>query len=268
VTGVKLFIDSTPYGHAIAVKTAYKTDPEDFGTTIVPYKKYRDDVVYWNGLGFSVATHTMGDRGFALELDAMEESAKVNGIEKVRALRNQIAHSMMIDPDDLKRIRHVGAFTEFSPNVALGLKIVDTLKNDMERSDLARLWPMADVVNAGVDYTIASDWIQAPMNPFLHIEQAMTRRPPGGEKTATQKFALDQTISLPAAINGYTINAARLSFTEDKAGSIEAGKNASFIIVNENIFDVPVNHIHTLFAKQVFFEGELVHENTKQVDRD
>ena len=268
VTGVKLFIDSTPYGHAVAVKHHYKTSDQDFGTTIVPYEQYRDEMVYWNGLGFSVATHTMGDRGLSLEVDAMEESAKVNGLEKVRALRNQIAHSMMIDPADLKRIRRVGAFTEFSPNVALGLKLVDTLRDDMEKADLDRLWPMADAVNAGVNYTIASDWIQAPMNPFLHIEQAMTRRPAGGEKTATQKFGLDQTISLPAAIDGYTINAARLAFTEDKAGSIEAGKNANFIILNKNVFDVPVNQIHTLFAKKVFFEGELVHENAKQVDRD
>jgi len=268
VTGVKLFIDSTPYGHAIAVKKAYKTDPKDFGTTIVPYETYRDQMVYWNGLGFSVATHTMGDRGLSLEVDAMEESAKVNGIEKVRALRNQIAHSMMIDPVDLKRIRNVGAYTEFSPNVALGIKIVDTLKNDMAQEDLRRLWPMADVVNAGVNYTIASDWIQAPLNPFHHIEQAMTRRVIGSEKTATQRFDPDQCITLPDAIKGYTINAARLAFTEDKAGSIETGKNANFVVLNENIFDVPVNQIHTLFAKKVYFEGQLVHENTKQVDEE
>ena len=44
--------------------------------------------------------------------------------------------------------------------------------------------------------------------------------------------------------------------------------NANFLVVDQNPFNVPVNQIHKRFAKQVFFEGELVHTNEKQVARD
>ncbi|WP_158224659.1 amidohydrolase [Agaribacterium haliotis] len=267
VTGVKLFIDSTPFGRAIAVKEPFKGDGKDFGKTFTTYEQYRDDMLRWNGLGLSVATHTMGDRGFELEVNAMEESAQKNGLEKVRALRNHVAHAMMIDPADLPRLRHVGGFVEFSPNVFLGLQLADAVKDDMEFDQVRRFWPIADAVNAGVGYTIASDWIQAPMNPFLHIEQAMTRSP-AGATSIQDKFAYSQTISLPKAIEGYTINAARLMHMEDKVGSIAKGKHANFIVLNNNPFDIQVNQIHTLFAKQVVFEGELVHSNEKQVSRD
>ncbi len=267
VDGVKLFIDSTPFGRAIAVKQPFIGDGTDFGKTFTTYEQYRDDMVRWNGLGLSVATHTMGDRGLELEIRAMEESAEINGLEKVRNLRNQVAHAMMVDPADIPRLRHVNGFLEFSPNVFLGLQLFDVAAQDLEMSQLRRIWPMADAVNNGVNYTIASDWIQAPMNPFLHIEQAMTRSQQGAAEIQ-DKFDPAQTISLPQAIKGYTINAARIMRIEDRAGSIEVGKNANFLVIDRNPFDVPVNQIHKRFAKQVFFEGELVHTNEKQVERD
>ena len=267
VDGVKMFIDSTVFGRAIAVKKPFIGDGTDFGKTFTTYEQYRDDVVRWNGMGLAVATHTMGDRGLELEINAMEESAEINGLENVRKLRNHVAHAMMVDPADLPRLRHVNGFLEFSPNVFLGLQLFDTAAQELQMSELRRVWPMADAVNYGVNYTIASDWIQAPMNPFLHIEQAMTRSPQGATEIH-DKYAYEQTISLPQAINGYTINAARLLRIEDKAGSIEIGKNANFVVIDKNPFNVPVNQIHKRFAKQVFFEGELVHTNAKQVARD
>ncbi|USD67193.1 amidohydrolase [Vibrio sp. SCSIO 43136] len=267
VDGVKLFIDSTPFGRAIAVKEPFTGDGTDFGKAFTTYEQYRDDMVRWNGLGLSVATHTMGDRGLEMEIRAMEESAKVNGLEEVRSLRNQVAHAMMVDPKDLPRLRHVNGFLEFSPNVFLGIQLLDAVKPEMKMSVIRRFWPIADAVNYGVNYTIASDWIQAPMNPFLHIEQAMTRSPAGSSEIQDE-FAYSQTISLPQAIKGYTINAARLLHIEDKVGSIEADKNANFVVIDQNPFNVPVPEIHKRFAKEVYFEGELVHTNEKQVERD
>ncbi|WP_299425910.1 amidohydrolase [uncultured Shimia sp.] len=266
VDGVKLFIDSTPFGRAIAVKQPYKGDGTDFGKPFTTYEAFRDDYVRWNSLGLSVATHTMGDRGFEMVVDAMLASAAANGLENVRALRNHIAHAMMVDPLDLARLRDVGGYLEFSPNVFLGLQLIDTVKKDMEMSQISRFWPARDVVASGVGFTIATDWIQSPMHPFLHIEQAMTRRP-AGDPDAEEIFATDQTISLAEAIRAFTIYAARLARIEDRAGSIEVGKNANFITVSGNPFDTPVFEIHKLFAKKVVFEGELLLENQAKLDR-
>ena len=130
----------------------------------------------------------------------------------------------------------------------------------------SRFWPARDVVKSGVGYTFATDWIQSPMHPFLHIEQAMTRRPVG-KPDAEEIFAADQTISLAETIRAFTIYAARLMGIQDRAGSIEVGKNANFLLVSGNPFDTPVHQIHTLFAKEVIFEGELVHENQAKPDR-
>ncbi|MCP4818315.1 MAG: amidohydrolase family protein [Shimia sp.] len=157
VTGVKLFIDSTPFGRAIAVKEPFKGDGTDYGKPFTTYEAFRDDYVRWNGLGLSIATHTMGDRGFEMVVDAMEESARANGLEEVSALHNQIAHAMMIDPLDLARLRNVGGYLEFSPNVFLGLQLIEVVKNDMLMSQISRFWPGADVIASGVGFTVATD---------------------------------------------------------------------------------------------------------------
>ena len=42
--------------------------------------------------------------------------------------------------------------------------------------------------------------------------------------------------SLEDAVKGYTIEAAYVMRQEDKVGSLEVGKEADFIVLNQNIF--------------------------------
>ncbi|MCP4818316.1 MAG: amidohydrolase family protein [Shimia sp.] len=104
------------------------------------------------------------------------------------------------------------------------------------------------------------------MHPFLHIEQVVTRRP-AGEPDAPEQFAFDQGITLADAIRAFTINPAHMMHVEDRAGSIEVGKNANFLRVSGNPFDISVFEIHSLFAEEVYFEGELIVENDAKPDR-
>ena len=265
VTGAKMFIDSSFFGRAAAIKNTY-VDSDDRGKLFTTYEKYRDNVVRLNGMGLSVTTHTVGDRALELNITAMEESAKINGLEKVRALRNQVAHAFMIDPPELPRLRHVDAVLEFSPAYWVPAPLWNTLEKDLPMAVIENFFPIRHAINAGVLYTAASDWNQSPIDPFLHIETLTTRRMPGADPSA-KSLNPNATISLPDAVKAYTINAAKAMLMEDKIGSIESGKSANFIILNDHLFDVPGSQIHTLYPTKVFFEGKLIHENNAKVDR-
>jgi predicted amidohydrolase YtcJ len=43
-------------------------------------------------------------------------------------------------------------------------------------------------------------------------------------------------------------------------GSLEVGKEADFIILNQNIFDLSSNQISQTKVTQTYFKGELIYE--------
>ena len=47
---------------------------------------------------------------------------------------------------------------------------------------------------------------------------------------------------------------------EDETGSIEPGKSADFIVINQNILEVPVEKIHKTNVLKTVLQGHTVYE--------
>ncbi len=47
---------------------------------------------------------------------------------------------------------------------------------------------------------------------------------------------------------------------EDKLGSIEKGKLADLIVVDKNLFDIPVNEIHTVKVLETIRGGQTIYK--------
>ena len=60
-------------------------------------------------------------------------------------------------------------------------------------------------------------------------------------------------------IRGYTINGAHQFRMEDEIGSIETGKLADLVVLNENLFEMDRYDIHKIKPSAVMMEGELIH---------
>ena len=72
----------------------------------------------------------------------------------------------------------------------------------------------------------------------------------------------DQAITLEQAVWGYTRGGIEcLGFDwPDKLGSIEAGKLADFIVIDRNIFDIPIEDVHKTNVDVTVVGGEVVFE--------
>ncbi len=102
---------------------------------------------------------------------------------------------------------------------------------------------------------------------FTRLEGAITRKDPSKNEEA---LTLNEAIDLPSAIRAMTINAAYLMDTDDQVGSIEIGKYADIIILDQNLFEIGAEKISstkvlkTLLAGKVVFDssGDPIDENS------
>ena len=67
-------------------------------------------------------------------------------------------------------------------------------------------------------------------------------------------------LSLEEAIKAYTINAAYVMRQEDVVGSIEVGKEADFIVLDRNPFEIETEEIYETQVLRTYLQGELIYE--------
>ena len=105
----------------------------------------------------------------------------------------------------------------------------------------------AGMVVLGTDFPVES------VSPFLTFYAAVSRQdleqyPEGG-------FQIQEALSREETLKGMTIWAAYSNFEEEEKGSIEVGKKADFVILSDNIMQIPVTDIPNIKAEKVFIDG-------------
>jgi predicted amidohydrolase YtcJ len=194
----------------------------------------------------------VGDRAIREALDALAHAAEANG---PRDRRHHLAHIELIDPDDLPRFARLGIAADYQALWAYlspGMQIeVEALGPDRAQ----RLIQIRSMLDTGARVVAGSDWISESMNPLFGIQVAVTRRPPDGSGPA---WIPDERVTLAEMIDAYTINGAWLAQQEHETGSIEVGKAADLIVLEENLFAIDPMQIKDVAVLLTLLDGEPV----------
>jgi predicted amidohydrolase YtcJ len=73
-------------------------------------------------------------------------------------------------------------------------------------------------------------------------------------------FQIENALTREEALKGMTIWAAKAQFDEDEKGSLEKGKAADFVILNEDIMKTPPEKLLQAQVLKTFVNGEKVYE--------
>jgi predicted amidohydrolase YtcJ len=119
------------------------------------------------------------------------------------------------------------------------------------------MYPIASVHRAGGMVVGGSDWAVSTMNPLVAIETAIRREDP--ENLIKGVLNEDERMNLTEMLKAYTINSAYLMHQEDLTGSIEVGKAADLIILEKNLYTIPVDEISEVKVLQTMIEGKTVY---------
>jgi predicted amidohydrolase YtcJ len=95
------------------------------------------------------------------------------------------------------------------------------------------------------------------LNPLEAIEVGITHCNPGDPGPAWNPA---ERVDLPTMIAMYTINSAYANHQERETGSIEKGKLADLIVLDRNLFAIPVTDIHRAKVLRTLLEGKTVFE--------
>ncbi len=181
--------------------------------------------------GLQLSIHAIGDRANNYILDMFGEIVAKN---PKWDRRFRIEHAQHLRIQDIPKFRQFGVIASAQPYHCIddGVWAYKRLGEDRVSSS----YRFADLLKSGAHLCFGSDWSVAPLNPFLGIYAAVTRRTLDGKNPGG--WIPDQKISVEDAVKGYTIENAYASFMENKLGTIEPGKYADFTIIDRDIFKI------------------------------
>lgn len=251
---VKIFIDGVLEGQTGAVLEPY-LDSGNYGQLYFDQDTLNHAVARFDADNIQIHTHAIGDRAVRSILDAFEFAIAINGRTDNR---HHISHLQMIDPADIPRFKELGVAANFQAAWALPDEwITDINTPELGIKRVNKMYPIASVFRAGGLIVGGSDWAVSTMNPLVAIETAIRREDPDDRIQGVLNE--NERMTLVEMLKAYTINAAYLMHQENLTGSIEVGKAADLIILERNLYDIPIEEISEVRVLETIIEGKTVY---------
>lgn len=255
---VKIFADGVIESRTAAMLAPYLDRPDYRGIPNLEADKFKRLVTALDQEKFQVHIHAIGDRAIRMALDAHEAAQLANGR---RDARHHLAHIQLIDPQDLPRFERLGIIANFQSLWAYADTYITELTEPALGPERSRwLYPIGSVMRSGAMIVGGSDWSVSSMNPLDAIQVAVTRR--GVNDSTGSAWIPQEIVDLPTMLAAYTINGAYVNHQENETGSIEVGKAADLIVLDRNLFEIPVHEIHNTKVLLTLLEGREVHRDS------
>ena len=212
-----------------------------------------------NKRGLDTIIHVEGTASTRAAIDAFEAAQKDGFTEA----RNQLHHLSFTNPDDVPRILELGIavnaspqfYTTFGGQHLTFLEILGEERTHNQNGMYSDLAHMGGRVSISPDYPAVTPEMIAPL---YQIQVAVTLIDPSDPKSVPFPPAR-KPMTLEQALRAYTIDAAWLVRMEDKIGSIEVGKYADLVILDEDIRKTELTKLKDVKVLGTLMDGNFTH---------
>ena len=258
---MKIFMDGTQKIHTAAMVTPY-VDVHTTGSTAFSAEGIAKLLKELNEANLDLHLHTVGERASRTVLDGVEMARKELG--DAFHVRVTCAHLEIECDDDLERFAKLGVFANFTPHWHSGDPAIAATWLGMERARkqfrCKTVWDSGATVSWSSDNIVFMDF--TTWNPYLGMEVGMTRWIT--EKTRDYPYTRaaqvlppeNERMNIEEMLIGYTINGAKQLGIEAHKGSIEAGKDADFLVFEKDLLTAPQEGFSYNLPCGVYFSGK------------
>ena len=196
---------------------------------------------------FQMNTHAIGDsaNSFILKTYARELKSRTNR-------RWRIEHAQIISPSEFDY------FTEILPSVQPTHATSDMYwaEDRLGPERIKGAYAYKQLLDINGRIVLGTDFPVEKVNPMLTFYASVSRKdlkgyPEGG-------FEMENGLSRDETLKGMTIWAAYANFEEKEKGSIEENKYADFVILDNNIMDIPIEQVPNIKIDGTYINGEKV----------
>jgi hypothetical protein len=270
IISAKIFMDGVLEGMTAYLEQPYTIRPDYRGELLWDPQKYNEMCAALDTAGIQIHVHSIGDAATRITLDGFAYARQQNG---ARDSRNMITHLQLVNPADIQRFADLGVIAVPQPYWF----VVDTYYNQaveyvgQARADMQ--YPMKSFFDKGVVVASASDYpVSWPPDPMLAIEIGVTRTIPQGsdiyvDPSYTTALTPAEDVTVAQMIESFTINGAYAAFKELEIGSLEVGKKADFVVLDQNILKIDPKQIHNTTALLTYFAGQEVYRSDAYPDQ-
>ena len=249
VRSFKVYGDGALGSRGAALKKPYCDDPHNYGflrTDIKDLKYYANEIA---NMGFQMNTHAIGDSTVSVLLK--EYQKVLNDIDDPRW---RIEHSQVVDLNEFN-LYNDKILPSVQPTHATSdmYWAYDRLGERIEGA-----YAFKDLLSSSKRIALGTDFPVERVNPFHTFYSSIERKDLSGYPTSG--FQIENALSREETLKGMTIWGAYFNFEENEKGSIEKGKSADFIIIDQNIMEIEAARIPNTKVLKTFVDGELVYQ--------
>ncbi len=252
---IKAFLDGVVESHTAALLEPYADDPKLSGSMNYTPEQFRKLVLELDQRHFQIMAHAIGDRAVRTVLDAYQAAEEANG---ARDRRFRIEHIENVNPGDIPRFGRLHVIAGMQPyHCYPGPNLLNIWARNIGPERLPYSFAWHDIAAAGAKLAFGSDWPVVSLDPFIGIQNAVTRQdkngqPPGG-------WVGNQKVTLEQALAAYTRDAAFAEFEENLKGSLDPGKLADVIVLSQDLLAINRLEISKTAVLLTVVGGKVVH---------
>ncbi len=223
IGGVKIFTDGSIGAMTAAVSKGYRRELMNKGRILLPKRRYASIVRKAVENNIQTATHAIGDDAIEMVISTFED---IEDKSLLRVQRHRIEHAELISEYQIRRAVSLGLILSMQPNFVGRWQQKGGLYEERFNEEIVRGMNMFRVaLDNGARLCFGSDGM--PYGPLYGIWSATTH------SNDRVRLTVDE------ALRCYTMESAYSVYLEKTLGSLAVGKRADFVVLSENILEIP-----------------------------
>tara|TARA_R110001592_G_scaffold13718_5_gene62660 strand:- start:6464 stop:8086 length:1623 start_codon:yes stop_codon:yes gene_type:complete len=248
VRSFKVYGDGALGSRGAVMRKPYSDRDNHFGAMIFNPTRYTEIANQIAKSDYQMNTHAIGDSANTHILKTYKTALKG---QKDR--RWKIEHAQIISPEDFDLFDNIVPSIQPTHATSDMYWAIDRVGKDRMKGAYA----FKDLLNKYGSVALGTDFPVEKVSPFLTFSAAVTRQDTEGYPK--DGFQMENALTREETLRGMTIWAAHSNFEENEKGSIEVGKFADFIILNQNIMEVEGSKIHKTKVVATYLNGKKVY---------